>query len=267
MKPSGGKDKAIRVDMEINGHSMSFTVDTASAVSIVGEDTYYKYLSHLLGQLDVAVKYEDQEKVLPLFNAKGARTSPLGRSWMRFVKLNWEGIFSVKVSSIDEMLKKYSSVFTTGDIVLMKEFQTKIELMEEASPKFHEARPVPYAPKEGVGKELDGLETAGVMRKVERSDWASPIVVVPKADGKEHDNADLMNRAPFEEAKCDIEAEVNYLSHTSELPITAKEIAESTRKDKVLACVLECTLSGWPEDMDDDRKMPHTVTGVSPAQS
>ena len=47
VKPSGGKDKEIRVDMEINGHSMLFTVDTASAVSIVGEDTYYKYLSHL----------------------------------------------------------------------------------------------------------------------------------------------------------------------------------------------------------------------------
>ena len=47
VKPSGGKDEEIRVDVEINGHSMPFTVDTASAVSIVGEDTYYKYLSHL----------------------------------------------------------------------------------------------------------------------------------------------------------------------------------------------------------------------------
>ena len=47
VKPSQGEDKEIRVDMEINGHSMPFTVDTASAVSIVGEDTYYKYLSHL----------------------------------------------------------------------------------------------------------------------------------------------------------------------------------------------------------------------------
>ena len=70
--------------------------------------------------------------------------------------------------------------------------------------------------------------------------------------GKEHSNANFMSRVPFEQAKCDIEAEVNYFSHTSELPITAKEIAESTRKDKVLARVLEYTLSGWPEDMNDD---------------
>ena len=132
----------------------------------------------------MAVKYEDQEKVLPLVIAKGKRTSIFGRSWMRFVKLNWESIFSVKVSSLDEILKKYSSVFTTGEIRLMKEFQAHIELKEGAISKVHKARPVPYALKEGVEKELDRLETAGVMRIVERSDWALPIVVVSKADGK-----------------------------------------------------------------------------------
>ena len=76
VNPSGGKDKEIRVDVQINGHLMLFTFDTASAVSIVGEDTYYKYHSHLplqepqinligytgheiklLGQVDMAVKY------------------------------------------------------------------------------------------------------------------------------------------------------------------------------------------------------------------
>ena len=54
----------------------------------------------------MAVKYEDQEKVLPLVIAKGDRTSLFGRSWMRSVTLNWQNIFSVKVSCIDEMLKK-----------------------------------------------------------------------------------------------------------------------------------------------------------------
>ena len=47
VKPEGGKDKEIRLDVEINRHSMPFTVETASVVSIVGEDTYSKYLSHL----------------------------------------------------------------------------------------------------------------------------------------------------------------------------------------------------------------------------
>ena len=83
------------------------------------------------------------------------------------------------------MLEKYSGVFT-GEIGLMKEFQACIELKEGVIPKFHKARSVPYALKEGVKKELDRLETARVMRKVKSSDWALPIVVVPKADGKLH---------------------------------------------------------------------------------
>ena len=94
---------------------MPFTVDTASAVSIVGEDTYYKYLSHLqlqepqinlkgytghevklLGQVDVAVKYEDQEKVLPLVIAKGDGTSLFGRR-ITEIELDWGSLFSGKL--------------------------------------------------------------------------------------------------------------------------------------------------------------------------
>ena len=43
-------------------------------------------------------------------------------------------------------------------------------------------RRVPYALKEEVEKELDKLEENGVIVKTDRSDWASPIVVVAKAD-------------------------------------------------------------------------------------
>ena len=32
-------------------------------------------------------------------------------------------------------------------------------------------------------EELDRLEKLGVVKKVERSDWASPVVCVPKKDG------------------------------------------------------------------------------------
>lgn len=47
---------------------------------------------------------------------------------------------------------------------------------------FKKARPLPYALKETVEKELDRLEAMGIISKVNRSDWASPLIVVPKAD-------------------------------------------------------------------------------------
>ena len=37
----------IKVVVHVNGHSMPFTIDTATTVSIVGEDTYYDYLQDL----------------------------------------------------------------------------------------------------------------------------------------------------------------------------------------------------------------------------
>lgn len=38
--------------------------------------------------------------------------------------------------------------------------------------------------KEAVEEELDRLERAGVLEKVKSSNWAAPIVCIPKTDGK-----------------------------------------------------------------------------------
>lgn len=48
---------------------------------------------------------------------------------------------------------------------------------------FFKPRPVPFALKEGIAKELLRLEESGVIEKVEYSDWASPIVPVRKPNG------------------------------------------------------------------------------------
>ena len=45
-------------------------------------------------------------------------------------------------------------------------------------------RTVPFVLREAVEKELDHLEQEGVIKKVDHSEWAAPIVVVPKGDGR-----------------------------------------------------------------------------------
>ena len=48
---------------------------------------------------------------------------------------------------------------------------------------FVKARPVPYSLKDKVAKELDRLVREGIITPVASSEWATPIVIVPKKDG------------------------------------------------------------------------------------
>ena len=73
-------------------------------------------------------------------------------------------------------------VFDKG-LGTIKGFKADIKLQDGAKLIFCKARPVPYALRQKVEEELDRLEKLGVVRKVERSDWASPIVCVPMKDG------------------------------------------------------------------------------------
>ena len=58
-----------------------------------------------------------------------------------------------------------------------------IHMKDNICPKFCRARTVPYAFRKKVENELDRLEKENVIQKVEHSDWATPIVVVPKTNG------------------------------------------------------------------------------------
>ena len=55
---------------------------------------------------------------------------------------------------------------------------------EHTQPKFFLPRPVPFAIKDALARELEHLEDEdeGALTKVEFSHWATPIVPVPKKD-------------------------------------------------------------------------------------
>ena len=57
-------------------------------------------------------------------------------------------------------------------------------LHEGVTPVFHRPRPIPFAIRKAVEQELERLVEIGILEKVEHSQWAAPIVPVPKKDGK-----------------------------------------------------------------------------------
>ena len=50
-----------------------------------------------------------------------------------------------------------------------------LHLCEKARPIFVRHRDVPHALRENVEKELDTLESTGIITKVDHSDWGSPL--------------------------------------------------------------------------------------------
>ena len=60
----------------------------------------------------------------------------------------------------------------------------KLELLPGAARIFKEKRPVPYGVMDKVEKELNRLQSLGVITPVDSSEWAAPVVVVKKANGE-----------------------------------------------------------------------------------
>ncbi|KAK3749136.1 hypothetical protein QZH41_001124 [Actinostola sp. cb2023] len=83
----------------------------------------------------------------------------------------------------DRKKGKYPDVFKTG-LGTMQGITAKLELKDGAKPKFCKARPVPYALQPTVEEEYDRLEREGIIERIEYSEWGTPMVHIPKSDGK-----------------------------------------------------------------------------------
>ena len=73
----------------------------------------------------------------------------------------------------------------------------------------------------------------------------------------EHANADALSRLPCDISPMKEEAEMFFFSGLDELPVDSKDISRHTRRDPVLARVLEYTLVGWPNHVTEEKLKPY----------
>ncbi len=101
------------------------------------------------------------------------------------IKLDWASIKAVLPSlrSLAGLLEKYKEIFT-DELGTIKPYKAKLIVAPSAVPRYHPPRSVPFAMKTVVEEEFDRLESLGVLERVDVADWAAPIVVVPKKDGR-----------------------------------------------------------------------------------
>lgn len=166
--------------------------------------TYTGEKISVLGEFQALVESEGQKELLPMVVVKStAPNQPvlIGRNWLERLKLDWNkvsrGVHGSNTSNLNKLngktvhdfsstlledcKKKYSNVFDVafGEV---KNVSVELVLKENVKPIFCKPHNVPFALRPAVERELDSLVENGVIYPVTQSEWATPVVVVPKAD-------------------------------------------------------------------------------------
>ena len=193
-------DSAIILEPVVNGVTLRMELDTGASVSLISEKvwreafpevelakcdmllkTYTGERLQVLGQMQAQVTYGEQKGCFPLLVVAGNGPSLWGRNWLTEIRLNWESVKRIR-GGFEPLVEKYSEVFRE-ELGTLKGVKVKLVVPEDATAKFFKPRPVPYAIRGAIEKDLERLENLGVIEKTNYSDWAAPIVVVPKSDG------------------------------------------------------------------------------------
>lgn len=139
------------------------------------------------GVLQVRVRYDGTTQKLPLYVVNGNGPTLFGRDWLTHMKLKWSELQLLRTTDttetniqnrLQQLLKKYEAVFQ-DQMGTVKDFEAKL-VLKDPTPTFCKARPVPFALRPKVGAEIDRLLITGIISKVDRSEWATPVVPLIK---------------------------------------------------------------------------------------
>ncbi|XP_039757341.1 uncharacterized protein K02A2.6-like [Pararge aegeria] len=198
---SGGDEGPYYALLNINNASHKFEIDTGSKISAISQQYYNKFFSifpiqsktlilksytgdiiETIGYILVDVVCGTKSAKLKLHVVPNGGPPLMGRAWIKELKLSVIQCHNLcSEDSIALSLKEeYPEVFAEG----LGTFKSRFRLrLKDDTPVFVKARALPLALREPVARELDRLQREGVIYKVDRSDYGTPIVPVVKSNG------------------------------------------------------------------------------------
>ena len=152
------------------------------------------------GTCEVTVTYDNQQYHLPLVVVPGSGSTLLGKNWLEVIQLSWDRIHQLKAvngtPSIENIIQRYPDVFNDA-LCELRNYTASLRVNPNTKPIFCKARHVPQALREKVDKELDRLESLGIIESIQYSEWVAPIIAVLKTDQLIHlyrDNKMTVNK-------------------------------------------------------------------------
>ena len=195
-----------QVQLKLNSKPIVMEIDTGASVSLISESMLKALLPQLSikrstlnlktytgesipvkGSVIVDVTYGSKTySNLELTVMDGERPCLLGRDWLSCIRLDWRQISKV-VSSLtnpqdrlDTLLSQYQVVFSDCLGTITPYQATYISRKEQHHVSSNHVQFHSHC----VSKSANRLEKSGVLEKTTFCEWAAPIVVVPKKDGR-----------------------------------------------------------------------------------
>lgn len=181
---------------EIEFSNKNLKVVTGEKVEVLGTS-----------EVNVWCEYDQSWKILNIVvvDVKNDFVPLLGRNWLDVLTPKWrdnvkeyfekqpldEVVHCVenlvrdqeRDKAVQEIKNKFPRVFNKNLEEPIKGFQATIHMEKNSTPIFFKPYTVPYGLRDKVDEELDRLVKEKILTPVRYSQWASPIVVVPKSDG------------------------------------------------------------------------------------
>lgn len=209
---AGSDSERFYADIFVEGKKVKFEVDSGSGYSFLPITQFNQLgLPNKLTPTNLVFRSYMQDKFVPygkvridikfnktsindyLYIVPDKGTALIGRTWIRRLGIKLDELDKTSSSSMQihsisesdevrELMSEFSNVFEQK-IGCIPNYKVSLKLRENATPVYNKERQIPYALTDSVDKELDDLEKAGIISKTANSDWGSPLVVIPKADG------------------------------------------------------------------------------------
>lgn len=175
----------------------------------IGLQSYCYTSIDVLGFIYVNVTTKTPSPAVKLYIVRSNRRPLLGLEWLRQVKVDWmpilmklldeplrstkatlqttvQRIYTISIdvkTALNELVQRFARVFDTSTAGKITGSQARLHLKPDFTPKFYKARRLPFPMIKPVEKELENLVAEEALIKVDTSEWATPIVPVPKSHG------------------------------------------------------------------------------------
>ncbi|TKR61813.1 hypothetical protein L596_028869 [Steinernema carpocapsae] len=210
------------VSLKLKDTTKQFLIDTGASVSVIDKETWKELdepaltpvegeitafgdqALQFLGKCKIPVAWKGNSALSELLVYEKCSSLILGRDIMKALHMKvrvgdatypLEGAKShtlnaISQENVEAMLVNYESVFLPG-IGKCTKAKASLKFKETPEPKFFKPRTVPFAVKAKVEENLQSLVDEGILKPVDHSEWATPLVIVPKKDGRVRICADL----------------------------------------------------------------------------